>query len=400
MDASVAVVGSGLAGRMAALAAARTADVVVLTDGPLDKCNSMMAQGGLHVPDPDEASIAGMVADIVRSARVPVDTSRARALAAGAVEVFDLLRQWGLDVDLDGNGQPRRLQAGGMSEPRVVTIGDSVGPPLLRLLGERLDDPRIRVRTHTFVRDVEPHDDHVDLRIEDGSLIGARRLVLATGGTAFAHANSTGAATTNPRNRNGGMLSLMRSRGAEVVDDDVWQYQPFGLVDGPAGPPRRCVPETLASLGCRLLDRDGRELLPLPNDRLTVTEAMRATWESRSLIGGRGRGFLLTLSDIPVDTVVSRFPHAARVLKAMDALGEDVLVAPFLHYQLGGLKVDEDGRTSLSGIFAAGEITGGLHGRNRLMGAGVTDALVSGWRAGATASREARELVNGSPTGG
>jgi aspartate oxidase len=107
----------------------------------------------------------------------------------------------------------------------------------------------------------------------------------------------------------------------------------------------------------------------------------------RALAGERGPGFQLTLSDLDDDVLLGSYPKLARTLQQMGDV-RDVLVWPFLHYQLGGLAYDLNGRTSLPRVFAAGEVTGGLHGRNRLMGAGITDALVHGWRAGGAAACE------------
>lgn len=380
------VIGAGLAGRMAALAASDRAQVLLVTDGPLDRCNSIMAQGGLHVPDPDPDSIASMVGDIERSARIPIDRDRAHALAEGAVETLQRLLDWGLEIDRGADGRPRRLLAGGMSAPRVVTIGDTVGPPLLKLLERRLDVTRVEIRTRVRVTDLASSDDRAVLTLSGNQKVEAGAVVIATGGDGFEFSREHHLDTTNPRNENGHLLTRLRLLGIATVHDDLWQYQPFGLVDGPKGPPRVCIPETLASSGPRLLDHEGEILVPLPNDRLTITRAMIDHMEDRGLMTPNGRGFRLTLSDIPKSVIETSYPKTARTLTRMAALGHDVIVAPFLHYQLGGIRVDVDGRTSLPRVFAAGEVTGGLHGQNRLMGAGITDALVFGWRAGIAAS--------------
>ena len=94
----------------------------------------------------------------------------------------------------------------------------------------------------------------------------------------------------------------------------------------------------------------------------------------------------MTLGDLDSDEVAARFPGMWRVLEAQGLAGRDVLVRPFLHYWLGGLEAGADGSTRVPGVFLAGEMAGGLHGRNRLMGAGITDALVSGRIAGAAAA--------------
>jgi L-aspartate oxidase len=382
-DAGLVVVGSGIAGRMAALHAAAFGQVVLVTDGALDHCNSLMAQGGVHAPV--DGDVTSMARDVIDSARVPLDCDRVRRFSAEAVDAATRLEQWGLEFDRAPDGAPRRRMAGGMSQARVLTAGDDIGRPLLKVLREQLEGADIEVRTKTRVTDLRPGDGGVDV-VVDGSVIHAKAVVVATGGTSYTHGESIGVRTTNPRNANNVLYDALVRRGAETVHAEFWQYQPFGLVDGPAGPPGRCVPETVDALGQRLLDRHGRQLCELPVDRLTLTEAMFASVD-RALAGERGPGFQLTLSDLDDEVLLGSYPKLARTLRQMGDQ-RDVLVWPFLHYQLGGLAYDLDGRTSLPGVFAAGEVTGGLHGRNRLMGAGITDALVHGWRAGGAAARD------------
>ena len=387
-DAGVVVIGSGFAGRMAAIRASERGPVLLVTDGPLDRCNSIMAQGGVHAPVDGEASYRPMVADIVASARVPVDVGLVETFVRGAGAVTALVQQWGLEFDREDDGSLRRRIAGGMSEPRVLTAGDEIGLPLLRVLGDRLDAADVTVATHTRVDEVDPGRNGVTLTLADGSTIATSAVVIATGGGAYGRAVATGERSTNPRNTNHVMFEHLVARGAQTSQSDFWQWQPFGLVDGPKGPPARCVPETVAALGPRLMDRFGETLADLPMDRLALTERMFAAAD-RAILGDAGRGFLLTLSDLDSHMLRRSYPKLARTLDGMEGVGSDVLVWPFLHYQLGGVAFEADGTTSLRGVFAAGEVTGGLHGRNRLMGAGITDALVHGWSAGAAAAEYA-----------
>lgn len=384
-DVAVAVVGAGIAGRMAAIAAASVAPTMLVTDGPLDRCNSIMAQGGVHAPLDEPDGVASMVSDMVASARVDIDRDRVTRFVEGAREVTGLLQRWGLEFDREADGSLRRRMAGGMTQRRVLTAGDEIGVPLLRLLGDQLRESDASLRTHTAVTDVGTGASGVTLELDGGDTITCRAAVFATGGGAYGHAQEVGERTTNPRNGNHTIMRRLADRGAAHVHPDYWQYQPFGLVDGPGGPPGRCVPETVAALGPRLLDRHGGVVCTLPADRLTVVDAMTAAAD-RAVTGDRGEGFLLTLSELDASTLRTAYPKLARTLDQMDRFGSDVVVRPFLHYQLGGIVIDADGATSLPGVFAAGEVTGGLHGRNRLMGTGITDALVHGRRAGFAAA--------------
>jgi aspartate oxidase len=156
-----------------------------------------------------------------------------------------------------------------------------------------------------------------------------------------------------------------------------FQWHPFGLPDSRRGVTVACVPESVAALGPRLVGDDGSEVCRLPAPRGTVVAAMRA-W-------GRDRepGVIrLTLSELSGRDLV-RFP---KVRKQTETYGPDPVVAPALHYELSGFPVGADQSSAIPGLFMAGEIVGGTHGQERLMGNGVADSLVHGHRAGEAAA--------------
>ena len=142
----------------------------------------------------------------------------------------------------------------------------------------------------------------------------------------------------------------------------------------------------------RLLDAEGAPIVdPLAGRRL-VTEAIHTTVEAgRGVTVSTGEtGVVLSLGDVPIEVLRDRYPTLARRLEAADLSGRDVVVAPFVHYQLGGFVMAPDCSTAVPGLFLAGELTGGLHGRNRLMGNGLTDSVVHGRRAGRSAAEYVR----------
>jgi len=389
----VVVVGAGAAGLMAACTAAPDAETVLVTDRALGACNSAMAQGGLQVPRPDAESRERFLADMLRSARVPVDEALVRRFVEQVGSCVDELEQWGLMLDRDGNGALLRQWAGGLSDPRIVSVGDGVGTALMRVLHARVESLGIEVVTHTQVVGIDPHDGCLALRVRDRegalSTMRARSVVAATGGLTFRIARGRGESTTNPVNENHVLYDALCGLGLERVHEEFFQYQPFGIVSFDTGSVGRCVPESIVNLPVRLLDRNGDAVCDLGLDRLEVANAM-----TRSIHGGDGyvtadgkSGLRLTLSDIGEDQVRARFSKLALLLERHSALGDDVLVRPFLHYQLGGFRVALDGTTTVAGLYLAGEMTGGLHGRNRLMGNGITESLVRGRLSGAAAVR-------------
>lgn len=381
----MAVVGAGAAGLMAAIAASETVQTLLLTDGPIGRANSAMAQGGLHVPFDTAESRRSMAEDMVRSARTPVDRDRVDEFVGAVRPTVALLESWGLALDRDDAGALVRRTAGGLSEPRIVTAGDRIGPALMAVLEGRLR-ASVTVAERAGVAAIEPGEPIVLLR-EDGGAVSADAVVVCTGGLSHFEAQRSGLPTTNPPNANHGMFGVLRDLGLPAVDEGVFQFQPFGLVEAP-GSVGRCVPESVVGLGVRVLDRHGLEVAPAGADRLTVTEAMHAAIDAgRGVETPAGSGVTLTLSDVDPAVLAASYPSLCRTLERMGALGGDVVVRPFLHYHLGGLAATPDGETVIPGLFVAGEMVGGLHGRNRLMGNGITDSLVHGRRAGVAAAR-------------
>jgi succinate dehydrogenase/fumarate reductase flavoprotein subunit len=383
----VAVVGAGAAGMMAALAAGdmRT---VLLTDGPIGRSNTVMAQGGLQLPHDTDESRMSLVADMIRSARVPVDGERIERFVDEIRPTIALLERWGLRLTRGEDGTVVRRIAGGMSEPRVAGAGDDLGRSLVKVLRRTIEESPVEVRTGMGVTGIEPGPSSLSLRLSGTSNpVVARCVVVATGGRTSAVAVERGERTTNPPNHNDVMHDIVAALGVPTIHDDVFQYQPFGMVDV-AGPYGRCVPESVVGFDVRLLDRGGVELCPVRQDRLALTRAMIAgEREGRAASRPAGPGFRLTLSDIPDATLERVFPKLAATLRRHGTDGGDVWVWPFLHYQLGGFAVGRDGTTDIPGLFLTGEMAGGLHGLNRLMGNGITDSLVNGRLAGLAAAR-------------
>jgi succinate dehydrogenase / fumarate reductase flavoprotein subunit/L-aspartate oxidase len=392
----VAVVGAGAAGLMAACVAAPNADTLLLTDRALGACNSAMAQGGLQLPYATGASRESFVADIMRSARVPVDEVLVRQFVDTVSGCVEELEGWGLELDRDESGTLVRVRAGGLSEARIVSSGDSIGVALARVLRDRTESLGVAVETHATVERVDPEDGFVKISVRerDGSvrMLRARSVVAATGGVTYRRARDRHEATTNPQNENHVLYDALCDLGLERIHEDFFQYQPFGIVSVGSGAVGRCVPESIVNYRVRLLDRHGETVCDLSRDRLEVGDAMRDAMARGDAYpaADAGLGLLLTLSDVDPDELRTHFPKLVAHLDRQGLLGSDVLVRPFLHYQLGGFRTGLDGRTNVPGLFLAGEMTGGLHGRNRLMGNGITDSLVRGRMAGAAASAFAR----------
>lgn len=384
----VAIIGAGAAGLSAALVAASSATrVTVLTDRSMGRANSTLAQGGLQVALSPESE-AGMIDDMVRSAADTSVRGRVEHFVRNTSEMFAWLQSIGLVLDTDETGALRKRIAGGMSEPRVVTSGDRIGAPVMRLLGRLVrESANIEVLENCQVQDLSRGANGLELHTEQGTAAFGS-VVCATGGTAWSEAQRLGLPTSNPPNDNHVLHDRLNAMlGPAPVSP--FQFQPFGHVasldDRHVG---KLIPESIVGFDVRILDRMGAPVVDPRAGRLRVTEAMREAHRSgRSIPTERGvPGYRLTLSDVSTSHLKRLYPNLTRRLDSMDLLGSDVVIAPFIHYQLGGYAVQTDGSTEVPGLFLAGEVTGGLHGRNRLMGNGLTESLVCGRMAGAAAA--------------
>lgn len=391
VDYQIAVIGSGAAGLMAAIHASTRPGVVLITDGPVGQSNSIMAQGGLQLPLPTAASRASFLDDIVRSAREPLDTTLVRNFVDNVERTVEELADWGLELDRDASGAFVRQLAGGLSEPRIVSVRDQIGPAIVRVLRDRLKQCPIEIRDRTQVVDLHPRDGSIALTVRQRGgepvTLSARVVICCSGGITYRHARHSATATTNPSNDNHVLFDRLVSLGLPLVHGDYFQYQPFGIVVTHGDDPGRAVPESITNTGVRLLDRAGADIGSIRQDRLSLTQLMFKLAEDGRAERVDGQpGFWLTLSEADPDMIAARFPKVHLFLERHQLFGQNVLVYPFLHYYLGGLKMNARCETSIPGLYVAGEMAGGIHGRNRLMGNGITDSLVHGGIAGRAAA--------------
>ena len=397
----VVVVGSGAAGLMTAVALADAGRAVtVVTKGALGDGSTAWAQGGLAVVLGTDDDAELHVQDTLVAGAGLCDEAAVRTLVDEAPAAVALLQELGARLDLDVHGRPALTREGGHSRDRIVHAGgDASGAEVTRTLGAALRARGIEVLEHTVALDALRASDGrvVGLRIarttDGGALVGAgdlcaRATVLATGGYGQVYA-----ATSNPAGATGDGLALALRAGAEVADVEMVQFHPTVLWTGPgAAGQQALVSEAVRGEGAVLVDRSGRRIMlgahPLadlaPRDVVSATIAahLRTTGESH---------VWLDATPLGAEFVARRFPGitAACAAAGFDLSREPVPVTPAAHYCCGGVVADLDGRTSVAGLYAVGEVAcTGVQGANRLASNSITEGLVGARRCAALLAAE------------
>ena len=379
------IVGSGIAGLRAAIALAPLGRVLVLTKTVATESNTGYAQGGIAAaigPD-DTPSLHGR--DTTRAGDGLCDEDAVAVLVSDGPKYVRELIEWGVRFDLGADGKPALALEAVHSVRRVLHAGDATG----REIGRTLWEHASRLHTITTVN----HALVATLIVEDGAVCGVRYFdeegsehtvrapatLLATGGAGQVFREST-----NPAIATGDGVALAYHAGARVADLEFVQFHPTALQV--AGAPRFLISEAIRGEGARLVNAQGdafmlryHELGDLaPRDvvaRSMVREAERT-----------GGPVALSLAHLDPARVRERFPTIAAACReaGLDLTSDRIPVGPAAHYLMGGIDTDIDGRTSLSGLSAAGEAAcTGVHGANRLASNSLLEGLVFGARAAA-----------------
>ncbi|HEY0387204.1 MAG TPA: FAD-dependent oxidoreductase [Gaiellales bacterium] len=392
----VLVVGSGGAGLAAAWAASRAgARVTVITKGSPASCNTGKAQGGIQAAVGGDDSPEQHAQDVYRSSHDTADMELVSVLTGEAPGAITWLESLGVEFSREGDGY-RLARCGGATAKRLLQVGDRTGHAIAHALRGALADEGIEIHGHTPLVAVDRANGHFDATVEqhgERGVIEAGAVVLAAGGRCYAEAQRRGVLTTNQPGATGEVAQIAQEAGADARDDDSLQHHPNG---GAWPPPLQgySIPETTRSYGALLVNAEGERFVDELAPRDTVAAAIvKECDEGRGLTTPDGRpAVLLDTTRIDAGVAGEVLPYMLRRYRhaGVDPLTEPVLTYPVLHYQNGGLVIDRDGQTTVQGLFAAGEITGGVHGRNRMMGNSLLDCTVFGRRAGRAAAHAAR----------
>ncbi|TPW70805.1 L-aspartate oxidase [Schumannella sp. 10F1B-5-1] len=378
----VLVIGSGIAGLIAAYRACRDHDVVLVTKAAAGEANTAYAQGGIAAALFPDDSAESHADDTLRAADGLADPEAVRVLTSeGPQRVRDLI---GLGVAFDrdpsGSGLARGHEAAHSARRVVHAGGDATGREIERVLLDAVRRSAVALHERTAL---------AELIVRDGRVVGAELLgpsgllvetadavILATGGAGqlFRH-------TTNPAVTTGDGVAAAWRAGAELTDVEFYQFHPTAL----AVPGTPLISEAVRGDGAVLLDEQGRRfMLDVHPDGELAPRDVVARGIADAMARQGGRPVLLDATSLGGAYLEQRFPGLTQVTRThgFDWATTPIPVTPAAHYWMGGVRTDVDGRTSIPGLFCVGEAAcTGVHGANRLASNSLLESLVFAERA-------------------
>jgi succinate dehydrogenase / fumarate reductase flavoprotein subunit len=404
-DHDVLIIGAGGAGLRAALGAlSQGAKVGVVCKSLLGKAHTVMAEGGIaaamaNVDSADDWRTH--FRDTMRGGKLLNNWRMAQIHAQEAPERVRELEQWGALFDRTQDGQILQRAFGGHTFRRLCHVGDRTGLEMIRTLQDRGVQLGIDVYMECTITRLLKDGDRIAGAFgywrEQGRFVvfRAKSVVMATGGIGKAWK-----ITSNSWEYTGDGMALAYDAGAELMDMEFVQFHPTGMV-WPPGVQGILVTEAVRGEGGILRNKLGERFMekydPKKMELSTRDVVARAIYtEVREGRGTEHGGAYLDISQKPADYVKKKLPsmyHQFKELADVDITKGPMEVGPTCHYMMGGIRVDaESAKSSVPGLFAAGEAAAGLHGSNRLGGNSLSDLLVFGRRAGLAAAEHASQV--------
>jgi succinate dehydrogenase / fumarate reductase flavoprotein subunit len=413
-DVDLLIIGGGGAGTVASLFAYESGvpldKILIVTKLRHGDANSMMAQGGIQAADRPEDNPALHYLDIYGGGHFTNKPELARALALDAPGIINWHQELGVMYDRQDDGEFQELSGGGTCRNRMHSCKDYSGMEIMRNIRDRARNIEIPVLEFCPVVELLMDDKGqvaggitFNLETFEYHVIRAKATILATGGSGRLHLSNY--PTTNHYGATGDGLIMAYHAGANLLDLDTIQIHPTG--DAFPEPIVGVLStEKIRGLGAIPLNKNGDPFVfPLEPRDVESASLIKECKEGRGIVTPTGMpGVWLDTPMIEIKhgegTIATKLAGEVRKFKrfGIDITQHPILVYPTLHYQNGGVEINEKTETKIPGLFAAGEVSGGVHGKNRLMGNSLLDFNVFGRRAGIYAAKYVKKAKIGKLT--
>ncbi|ACB86220.1 FAD-binding protein [Natranaerobius thermophilus] len=406
-DVDVLVIGGGGAGASASLLAHEAgADVLMATKLRFGDANTVMAQGGIQAADKSNDSPSTHYLDVIGGGHYYNVPELVRALVSDAPDVISWLEDLGVMFDKDDEGTMQTKHGGGTSRKRMHSARDYTGAEIMRVLRDEVHCRDINVVEFSpaveLLLDKQGRASGAilyNMETKEYQVVKAKTVIITTGGLGRLHTQNF--PTSNHYGATADGLIMAYRAGADLAFMDTVQYHPTGA-SYPEQIEGFLITEKVRGLGATPLNIDGEQFVYHLETRdveasaiirecakgkgITTPSGMQGVWLDSPMIEQiHGEG-----------TIEKELPAMVRQFArfGVDITKEPILVYPTLHYQNGGILINDRGESSVENLYVAGEASGGVHGRNRLMGNSLLDILVLGRRAGKNAASRAKEIDN------
>lgn len=410
-ETDVLVIGGGGAGAAAAITAKeRGADVLIVTKLRMGDSNTVMAEGGMQAADaPDDSPVTHYI-DAFGGGKYSSKPQLLKKLVREAPEAIKWLTDFGVTFDKTADGEPVTTHGGGTSRKRMHACKDATGLEIMRTLKSEVACKGIPVAEYSFAVEIIKDENGnaagaVLANTETGglSVVKAKTVIIATGGAGRLHCQ--GFPTSNHYGATADGLAIAYRAGAKLICADTLQYHPTGVAE-PSRMLGALVTEKVRALGAQLVNKNGEAFVnPLEPRDVTAAAIIRECKLGNGIKTANGFGVWLDTPMIEIvngeGTIEKRLPSTFSTFEkaGIDIRKEPILVYPTLHYQNGGIEIDENCEAvGVKNLFACGEAAGGIHGRNRLMGNSLADIIVFGKTAGMVAAERSKDIRVGKLT--
>ncbi len=406
-DVDVLVVGGGGAGASAALMAHQQgAKVLLATKLRVGDANTMMAQGGIQSADKKNDSPAIHYLDVMGGGGFHNVPQLVKALVIDAPKVIGWLEELGVMFDKYPDGTMITIHGGGTSRKRMHSARDYSGGEIMKTLRDEVKNKQIEVLEFSPVCELLTEGEKCtgailyNMETEQYSVVRAKTIVIATGGSGRLHLQ--GFPTTNHYGATADGVIIAYRAGCRLLFMDTIQYHPTGAAF-PEQIVGLLVTEKVRGLGAQLVNSQGnRFIYELETRDAEAAAIIRECTEKekgvRTPAGMSGVWLDSPLIEVKQGkgTIQKRLPAMYRQYQRfnIDMTKDPILVYPTQHYQNGGVAINQRCETDLENLYVAGEVSGGVHGRNRLMGNSLLDITVFGRRAGEMAAKKAKKIDN------